>query len=238
MLSDVGSTNNEAIAAGMAGDPGQLWITARRQTAGRGRRGRAWVSEPGNLYSSLLLVDPQPTEKIGLLPLVVSLALREAIAPHLPDPHRLKLKWPNDLLLGGAKISGILLERSLRADGTAMIVIGCGVNCAHHPEGGLYPATNLQEAGTGLTPENLFPNYAKALAIYLDHWRSADGRAGLVREWLAHAQGVGEPIIVRFPDEEARGTFAGLDADGYLLLQHNGDTRRIMAGDVFFSPHS
>ncbi len=185
-----------------------------------------------------MLVDPQPAEKVGLLPLVVSLALHEAIAPHLTDASLLRLKWPNDLLLGGAKISGILLERSLRHDATPMIVIGCGVNCAHHPEDGLYPTTNLQSAGIDLTPENLFRAYAGALSTYLGHWRSADGRAGLIREWLAHAHGVGKAITVRFPDEELSGIFAGLDGDGYLLLQQNGETRRIMAGDVFFSPHS
>ena len=110
-LVDVGSTNAVALEQAVKGDKGPLWITAESQSAGRARRGRAWVSEPGNLYASLLLIDPAPQDQLATLPLVISLALHVALVAARPElEKRLKIKWPNDLLLDGKKLSGILLE--------------------------------------------------------------------------------------------------------------------------------
>ncbi|MEL6751809.1 MAG: biotin--[acetyl-CoA-carboxylase] ligase [Pseudomonadota bacterium] len=233
-LGDVGSTNTEALDAGHAGDPGQLWVTGIRQLAGRGRRGRAWVSEAGNLYATALLVDPKPEDRVGLLPLVAALALHKAIAPRLRTPGKLQLKWPNDLLFHGAKVSGILLEQAFRDDGKRLLVIGMGVNCSHSPSETAYPARALSDLGEGLEPEPLFSALAASLAELLQIWASQDGARAIVDQWTDRAQGIGGAITVRFPDHEENGTFAGLDADGYLLLQQDGATRRIMAGDVFF----
>src|SRR3974390_3115925 len=151
----VGSTNEEALRRARAGEAGPLWITARTQTAGRGRRGRAWVSEPGNLFATLLLTDPAPPESTPQLSFVAALAVPDALVALAPAlAARLALKWPNDVLCDGAKVAGILIE----AEGTRPLVVavGIGVNCRHHPAGTDHPATDLPAAGVALTPEALF----------------------------------------------------------------------------------
>ena len=134
-LGDVGSTNSVALDYARAGDPGNLWITANRQLQGRGRRGRAWISQEGNLYASLLVIDSAPNAKIGTLPLVAALAVYNTLKPIFArTPQALAIKWPNDILVDGRKINGILLESELLPDGRMAVVIGCGINCAHHPD--------------------------------------------------------------------------------------------------------
>ncbi len=233
-LGDVDSTNAVAMALGQEGDSGMLWVTGERQLAGRGRRGRTWVSEAGNLYASLLLVAPEPPQRVGLLPLVAALALHDALQPLVRDVADAKLKWPNDVLLDGAKCSGILLEGATRPDGKPLIVIGCGVNCAHHPEGGLYETTSLATLGVSVTPDTLFTKLAQAMATRLAEWGAAGGAERVAQAFLKRAAGLNQPLIVRYSDAEERGTFAGLDREGYLLLQREDGIRRIMAGDVFF----
>src|SRR5215813_8228038 len=128
----IASTNSEALAYARAGEQGPLWITARAQTAGRGRRGRTWVSEPGNLYGTLLLTDPAPPERAAQLSFVAALATHDAVSACAPAlGGRLTFKWPNDVLLDGAKLAGILIE----AEGTRplLVAVGIGVNCRHHP---------------------------------------------------------------------------------------------------------
>src|SRR4029077_5586580 len=128
----LGSTNAEALARARAGAGGPLWITARTQTAGRGRRGRTGVSDPGNLYATLLLTDPAPPERAAQLSFVAALATHDAIAACAPALiRRLALKWPNDILLDGAKVAGILIE----AEGARplLVAVGIGINCRHHP---------------------------------------------------------------------------------------------------------
>ena len=134
-LDTVESTNADAFKLAQDGDPGRVWITANRQTKGRARRGRHWVSEPGNLYATLLLIDPAPAENLVTLPLVISLALHKALVNCLPEiADGLKIKWPNDVLLKGKKLSGILLEASPDRHGRLAVVIGCGINCEHFPD--------------------------------------------------------------------------------------------------------
>src|SRR5712692_3600029 len=126
----LGSTNAEALSLARQGERGPLWITAERQSAGRGRRGRSWVSAPGNLYASLLLTDPAPPEHWPELSFVAALALHDAVGGRIPGlAARLVLKWPNDLLIDRNKFAGILVE----GEGAA-VAIGIGVNCVHHPD--------------------------------------------------------------------------------------------------------
>src|SRR5690348_5434067 len=136
------STNAEALARGRAGAAGPLWITAAEQTAGRGRRGRPWVSAPGNLYASLLLVDPAPLGQVAQVSFVAALAVHDAVTDVASAlAPRLTLKWPNDVLGEGRKLAGILIE----GEGTRplLTVIGLGVNCRHHPDATEFPATSL-----------------------------------------------------------------------------------------------
>src|SRR5437660_2577470 len=164
------STNAEALALARGGEPGPLWVTAVRQTAGRGRRGNVWSSEPGNLYASLLLTDAAPARHLPELCFVVALAVRDAVCTAVPAvASKLKLKWPNDLLLEGAKLAGILIEAESVGSDTATVV-GIGVNCAHHPVNTGYPATNLAVHGVKARAEDLFCALSGMMVARLAQW--------------------------------------------------------------------
>ncbi|MEM8750057.1 MAG: biotin--[acetyl-CoA-carboxylase] ligase [Pseudomonadota bacterium] len=237
-LGTVGSTNTLALELARHGDLGQVWITAEEQTAGKARRGRDWVSKPGNLFASCLLIDPAPADRLGTLPLVVSLALFKAVgavAPHLAQD--MSIKWPNDVLLRGAKLSGILLEATSTPQGAAAVVIGCGVNCAHAPQQALYKTTSLLQEGASVPPMTLFNQLARCLADELDIWNRGVNFSAVRAQWLAAASGLGSPVIVRLPDTELTGVFHDLDEEGYLLLkdENTGAIQRISAADIFFA---
>jgi BirA family biotin operon repressor/biotin-[acetyl-CoA-carboxylase] ligase len=235
-LADVASTNASAVEMARAGDPGNLWVTAQSQSAGKGRRGRPWLSEPGNLYASLLLIDPAPVSRAGTLPLVAGLGVHRALRPFFAShPQALAIKWPNDLLVDGRKICGILLESETLAAGRLAVVIGCGINCAAHPENPLYPATDLAECGIEAGPEEIFPSLAVEMAHVLAEWNGGTGFARIREDWLLAAGGKGSPVTVRRQDSETEGIFEDIDRDGYLLLNVAGERRRISAGDLFFS---
>jgi BirA family biotin operon repressor/biotin-[acetyl-CoA-carboxylase] ligase len=230
----LGSTNAEALALARAGETGPLWITAARQTAGRGRRGHVWVSEPGNLYASLLLTDAAPSAHLPELCFVAALALLDAartVAPELAS--KFKLKWPNDLLLGGAKIAGILIEAESNG-GNTTTVLGIGVNCAHHPTDTAYQATNLAAAGVSVAPQTLFHALSGATAGRLAQWDRGAGFAAIRAEWLTNAVGIGGEIHVRLADREFAGTFETLDQTGRLMLRlPAGNLEAITAGEMF-----
>jgi BirA family biotin operon repressor/biotin-[acetyl-CoA-carboxylase] ligase len=227
----VASTNAEALAYARAGEKGPLWITARAQNAGRGRRGRAWVSEPGNLFATLLLTDPAPPEQAPQLSFVAALATHDAIARLAPAlASRLAFKWPNDVLCGGAKLAGILIE----AEGTRplIVAVGIGVNCGHHPDGTDYGATDLAAEGASVTPEQLFTALSGAMMVRLREW---SGGFGLIRtEWLRRAGTPGTPLRVRVGARDFTGRFEALDEAGRLVVRlPDGATETIAAGEVF-----
>jgi len=230
----LGSTNAEALACARAGERGPLWITAVRQTAGRGRRGNVWSSPPGNLYASLLLTGAAPPAHLPELCFVAALALRDAVCSAAPSlAARLNLKWPNDLLLDGAKIAGILIEAESVGDRT-VTVAGIGVNCAHHPSGTRYPATNLAACGAAVTPDGLFGALSGAMVARLAQWDGGAGFAAIRAEWLAHAAGIGGDIVVQLADRELTGTFESLDPTGRLMLRlPGGGLEAIAAGEIF-----
>jgi BirA family biotin operon repressor/biotin-[acetyl-CoA-carboxylase] ligase len=225
----VGSTNEEALRLARSGERAPLWVTAKHQTAGRGRRGRTWVSEPGNLYASLLLTDPSPPERFPELSFVAALALHDAITGRIPGlAGRVVLKWPNDLLIDRNKFAGILIE----GEG-ATVVIGMGVNCVHHPDGTEYPATDLAAAGLRATPESLFAPLSAAMMARLALWNRGAGFAAIRSDWLTRAAGLGKPIRVKTADGELAGQFDGIDGSGRLVLRSaDGTMQTIAAGDV------
>jgi len=235
-LGQVGSTNVEAMELAGAGDEGQIWVTAESQTAGKARRGRSWISKPGNLYASLLLIDPAPANLVHGLPLVTSVALHRALCELFPAADKdLKIKWPNDLLLRGKKLSGLLLEASTDAAGRRTVVVGCGVNCVHFPDNPLYPATSLEAEGFALPPVAVFLHFARAMAEMLNIWDRGRGIAKIRQDWLSRAKGVGEKVTARFDDYEISGRFEALDEDGYLILvEDTGQRHHISAADIFF----
>lgn len=235
LLDEVGSTNAVALEQAEAGEAGGLWVVAGRQVSGRGRQGRPWTSEVGNLYSTLLLRDPAPAARLGELPLVVAVAVHDAVADVLPPPARppLRIKWPNDVLYDGAKICGILIE-GVSAPGGRAVAIGIGINCAHHPDAVGYAATDLGALGHPTDPLVLFERLALRMAQRLAAWQGGDF-APIREAWLARARGIGEAIRVRLPAETLHGRFEGLDDKGRLLLRlDTGSLKVISAGDVFF----
>ena len=230
----VGSTNDLAMDHLRQGGSSRLFILAASQTGGRGRLGRQWVSKPGNLYASLALVDPAPQNFAFQLGFVAALTIRETLLALGLGKDRVSLKWPNDVLVDGRKISGILVEGTTLSDGHIGVVIGCGINVAHHPSDTLYPVTNLAEAGISTSVDEVFVAFAdsfdKSLGLY-------EGGLGfdLIREaWLEAAHGLGGPIVVRDRKEERQGVFKGLDPEGRLLLEQSGAIEPVIAGDVFY----
>jgi BirA family transcriptional regulator, biotin operon repressor / biotin---[acetyl-CoA-carboxylase] ligase len=233
-LDETGSTNSDCISAARLGDGGNLWITARSQNSGRGRLGRTWISEPGNLYASVLLLDIAPPARIGTLPFVIALALHATLCEMSKfSPDRIKIKWPNDILIDGAKISGLLIESEVLPDGS--LAVACGFNIAHHPAAPLYATTDLRSLGLDTSPDALFVKLATNLAAMLDIWNAGKGFAKIREEWLRHAKGLGQPIAINLPLERLEGTFIDIDAQGCLVfMSHKGEERIISAGDVFF----
>ncbi len=224
---ETGSTNADMIALAATGLHEGVWLRAERQTSGRGRQGRAWASSSGN-FSASTLVRLRPSDPpAATLALVAAVALDEAVAAYLPG--RAQLKWPNDLLIDGAKLSGILLER---AEGA--VVIGIGVNLAHHPDDTERPATSLAAQGVSVAPEDFADTLAEAFARWVERWRG-EGVDVVRRKWVERAHAAGAPLTARLPDGSAiDGLFEGLDAEGALILRLADGTRRVIhAGDVF-----
>ncbi|MGH6769531.1 MAG: biotin--[acetyl-CoA-carboxylase] ligase [Xanthobacteraceae bacterium] len=226
------STNTEALSLARQGERGPLWIVASRQTGGRGRRGRAWVSEAGNLHASLLLTDPASAEHWPELSFVAALAVHDAVAELVSSLRAdLKIKWPNDLLMAGAKFAGVLIEGGDEAAGA--VAVGIGVNCASHPKDTEYPATDLVAAGASVTAEVLFAALSAKMVGRLAQWNRGEHFSTVRADWLARASGVGEVIFVRVADEELRGRFETLDDAGRLVLHlADGSRKPIAAGDV------
>ncbi|MGR6328082.1 biotin--[acetyl-CoA-carboxylase] ligase [Sphingomonas sp. XXL09] len=224
---ETGSTNADLLHLASLGAREGEWLRAELQTAGRGRQGRAWQSPPGNLYASTLVRLRPGDPPAPSLALVAAVALHAVLARHLPG--RAMLKWPNDVLVDGAKLSGILLERSGDA-----VVIGIGVNVAHHPDLPDRRTTSLAAEGAPLDAASLIEELAEAVARWLQRWRG-EGIDAIRRAWLAAAHPVGTALNVRLPDGGAvAGIFDGLDADGALVVRLADGERRVMhAGDVF-----
>jgi len=233
-LDRVGSTNDEAKRLARDGAEDGTLVWAREQTAGRGRRGRAWSSPPGNLYCSLVLRPDAPAARASQLSFVAALGLGEAIGALVPPLVALRYKWPNDVLLNEGKVAGILLESEGSRDGALdWLVLGLGVNVVSHPDDAERPATSLHAEGAAdATAERLLEGFARCFLAWVDRWLE-DGFEPVRAAWLARAAGVGKPIRVRLEREELAGRFAALDTDGALLLDTAAGRRRVTAGDVF-----
>jgi BirA family transcriptional regulator, biotin operon repressor / biotin---[acetyl-CoA-carboxylase] ligase len=222
----VGSTNDEAkiFAREGAGDLTLVW--AREQTAGRGRQGRTWVSPRGNLYLSLVLRPNVPAAQAAQLSFVACVAVGATVAEL--GATKIDYKWPNDVLVGGRKISGVLLEAESGAGGLEFLILGVGVNLASSPEETRYPATSLQGAAS---VEAALGAFARHFGHWYRRW-TGEGFAPIRAAWLDRAARLGEPIEVRLPDRTLDGIFAALGAGGELLLDTAAGRRIVTAGDV------
>ena len=231
-LDAVDSTNAEALRRARAGEGGPLWIVARKQSAGRGRRGTAWISLMGNLHATLMLTDPAPATAAPQLGFVAGLALHDAAAAAAPVlAASLALKWPNDLLCKARKIAGILIE----GEGNPVTVaVGIGVNCRHHPDATEFPATDFATEGADVTAAALFDHLTAAMQARLTQWNRGAGFAGIRAAWLARAHGLAQPIRVRLAERETIGCFETIDDAGRLMLRvRNGGLVPVAAGEVF-----
>ena len=217
-----------------AGEAEGLAIQALRQSAGRGRQGRGWDSPAGNLYISVLLRPAVPLRDAPQWSFVAAVALAETLNGLLPEASKLSLKWPNDVLVEGKKISGILLEGLSLPGGHQGVVIGCGINIAHHPSDTLYPVTDLKSAGVITSPFEVFGHFSASFEKWLAVYRGGEGFGDIREHWLSFAHGVGGLIVVKDRKEEKVGIFAGLDREGRLLLDQNGQIEPVIVGDVFF----
>lgn len=224
------------LARARSGEPAGLVVTAAEQTAGRGRHGRSWSSPPGNLYASLLLRPDLAMAEAGGLALLVAVALAEAVEALAPGLARIGLKWPNDLVLGEAKLAGILLEGEAAPGGRcAFLVAGCGVNLVAAPHDLDRPTVALADLpGVAVpAPAALLDRFLAGLGRALDeHARLGLGPAR--SRWLARAHGLGRRVTVRPGEGPISGIFTGLDERGALLLRvDDGRTVTVTAGEVF-----
>ncbi len=233
---EIGSSNAEAMRLALLGEPGPLWIRAIRQTAGRGRSGRTWVSEAGNLTASLLMTlasSQAMAHQVSLLAGVAVVDAVRAVAGDGPPITGLRLKWPNDVLIGPAKLAGILPETTVTADSRLCLVLGIGINLAWHPETLGREATHLGEHSVDIAPESMLRHLAWAVQHWFSVWNDGVGFEDVRAAWLLRAGAVGEPIDVNFGGERRAGHFAGLDHDGALLLKTVGESiERVTFGDV------
>jgi len=233
-LDETRSTNADARERAQTGERGPLWIAARRQTAGRGRRGRAWSGLDGNLFATGLYTLQADPARIAELSFAASLAVADVCDLALKDPASTRVKWPNDVLVNRRKVAGILLESGQAPGGGLWLAIGIGINLAAAPEDSERPATALAREGGEIGREAALD----ALIAGFERWRLRwlqDGFGPLRDAWLARAHGLGERCEARLTGETLSGTFADLGPDGALRLDlDDGGRRYISAGDVFF----
>lgn len=238
VLETVDSTLSEAarIAPGLAGPE---WILALSQTAARGRRGRAWEMPKGNFAGTLVMPMGEAPGQAALRSFVISLALRDAFVAATGREDAFALKWPNDVLLRGGKVAGILLESIGVGAQVSHLAIGIGVNLAAAPgadqveEGALRPAALKSELGVVITPEDFLDLLAAAYARHEDQFRTY-GFAPIRTAWLANAARLGETITARTTRDTHVGTFRDVDGDGQLVLETAKGRITIPAGDVYF----
>ena len=235
---EVDSTNAEAMRRAASGERGPIWITARRQSKGRGRSGRAWASADGSLAATLLFRPDSALADLPQLSLVAGVATHDAIAAVLPAEVRpmCRLKWPNDVLIAGDKTSGILVESAI-VGSEPIVAVGIGINTGAAPVLADRFASGLAQHGSVAGSALMSTLLAAALARWLAAWREPQSGFAAVRAaWLERAFPVGESMTVHAGDERAAGHFAGLDAEGSLLLRDEAGTlRRFTFGDVALS---
>jgi len=246
MLDEVDSTMAEAarrasgaVSSTVSSAVPPTWILALRQSAARGRRGRRWVSPEGNFAATLSLGPTGPSETVALFGFVAGLALVDALVAVTGRADAFTLKWPNDVLLNGGKLAGILLESVGREGGSRRLSIGIGVNLADAPAvseveaGALRPVSLVGETGHAVHPCDLLAALAPAFAGWERRFVTY-GFAPVRETWLARAARLGRRVTARTPSEEVTGVFETVDASGALVLRTSDSRRSIAAADVFF----
>jgi BirA family transcriptional regulator, biotin operon repressor / biotin---[acetyl-CoA-carboxylase] ligase len=232
----IDSTNTEAQRLAAAGQAGPVWLIADEQTAGRGRRGRVWSTLAGNIASTLLIRPGKPAAECAQLSFVSAVAAADMLTRYAPAIE-IRVKWPNDVLANGRKITGILLESASSGDGPPQwLAIGIGINLAGHPTDTEFLATSFPALGVA-APDRMdaLAHLAASFAKWYEVWQGK-GFSPIRDAWLSRAAGLGTRIRARLANEETTGVFEGIDETGALILRENASrTRLIAAGEVFFS---
>lgn len=238
LLDQTDSTNADARRRADAGETGPLWIVARRQTEGRGRRGRQWESQDGNLFSTLLQLTRKTPAEAAQVTFVAALAIADLLDAYAPAS-LVTIKWPNDVMLAGQKASGVLVESGAHENGGLWLAVGIGVNLASAPEGTERPATALVHHLRGdvtapPTVEAAAARLAEAFDVWMTRWETL-GFEPILDAWRARTAGLDGPAVARLGRETVEGKAEGVAPDGALKLRlADGSLRLISAGDVFF----
>ena len=232
----IGSTNSEAMAQARAGERGPMWFVTTEQTAGRGRRHRPWIAPRGNLASSVLETIEVAPAVAATLGFAAGLALEAALRAVAGSPSvGFSLKWPNDVLAGQAKLTGILLEAEAIPGKGLAVVVGMGTNIIAAPEGTPTPATSLRAIGVETSAEQLFSALSDSWAECRGIWDQGRGFGEIRRRWLALAAGLGQPVAVHTGNATVSGIFDTIDDTGCMIVRTlTGDSVPISAGDVHF----
>lgn len=237
-LGETASTNKDAMRLALAGETLPLWVSAERQSAGRGRAGRTWVSAAGNLHASVAIAVAAPPALAGQLALVSGIALYEAVRA-VAGPAKnigLRLKWPNDILLDGGKIGGILVESTTQGDGSAFVsVVGFGLNIVSAPDQLGLMTASLREAGVETDQEALLLVLANELDLWLEHWDDARGFGAIRDAWMERAGPLGERITFNSGQGRVHATYQGLNETGGLVAEVEGKRETITFGDVMLA---
>jgi BirA family biotin operon repressor/biotin-[acetyl-CoA-carboxylase] ligase len=233
-LKSVDSTNAEAMRLAASGECGPMWVWADVQLQGRGRHGRHWHSQAGNLYATLLLSFEEAPEEPASISLAAPLAVVSTLNCFLPGPVKARLKWPNDVLLAGRKAAGILVESATGGPGGRWVVaLGCGLNIRHAPRRSRYGATSLLEHGAIVEPLAVLQELAVQMTRVLSTWDRGAGLDAIRAEWISHAEGMGQRLAVARGEGRLSGTFDGLAPSGALRLRlADGQVVDISAGEV------
>jgi len=238
LLDQTDSTNADARRRADAGETGPLWIVARRQTEGRGRRGRVWDSDAGNLFATLLTTTRRPPAEAAQVTFIAALAVADLL-DHWAPPSLVTIKWPNDVILAGEKAAGVLVESGAHVSGGLWLAVGIGVNLIHAPQGTERPATALAhhlrgDVAAAPTVEAAAAKLAEAFDVWMTRWETL-GFEPILDAWRARTPGLDGPAVARLGRETVKGRAEGVAADGALKLRlADGSLRLISAGDVFF----
>jgi BirA family transcriptional regulator, biotin operon repressor / biotin---[acetyl-CoA-carboxylase] ligase len=240
----IGSTNAEAMSRAREGERGPLWFVTSEQTAGRGRRHRAWIAPRGNLASSILEVLDVSPAVAATLGFAAGLALESALRKLSveaslrsagSDDLNFSLKWPNDVLAGKQKLAGILLEAGAIPRDRLAVVVGIGTNVVAAPQGTPTPATSLAALGVQVGAEELFGALSDGWAEFRGIWDSGRGFGEIRKLWLARAAGLGQAVSIKSGGATIEGTFDSLDEQGCMVVRTTAGARvPITAGDVYF----
>jgi BirA family transcriptional regulator, biotin operon repressor / biotin---[acetyl-CoA-carboxylase] ligase len=233
VLDEIDSTNSEAMRRALSGEVGPIWFRANVQTRGRGRSGRSWVSPRGNLYATLLFAPQCTPDRVHQLSLLAGVAVHDALASMGARSSELRLKWPNDVLIGRAKVAGVLAESIVGNGGMPLVLLGIGINLVSSPGLGMQAATHLSAHGFDPGAAAVLKSLDAAIAKWLAVWDRGNTFAKIRGAWLERTGPQGETLAINAGGGRIEGCFAGLDSDGSLLLRDGeGGTRRFTFGDV------